>query len=1234
MKPKFFFCVRMLCVCLLLAGLGAFAQTDQGAMAGSVYDASGALVPNAQIAARNNQSGTAYQTVSNASGQYRFPQMAIGTYTVIVTAAGFKTATFNQVQITVAGTTPLNAHLQLGEASQTVTVSAEGLRLETESSDIGGTITARQIEDLPLTLGGQKGTREPEAFAYLLPGTVAYGTGNGAAIPGFYSKISGSQSFASEVLLDGADTYRSENGSTFDETSPSVDAIQEFKVELSSPSAEYGRTTGGIEIFTTKSGTNHLHGGAYDFFRNTDLDANSWFNNLNLATQPDTPANRLAFATPQDKKNDFGFFVGGPVWIPKVYNGKDKTFFFFAWERFDQHQSATNSSYVPEAAWQNGDFSDRLGGTTGTINPCTGQPIITGQIFDPATEKTVQTPNGPQTCRSPFPGNMIDPSRFSTAAKNIAALLPAPSLTRANPTLPNYALTTTGLNLNTMYSVRLDQNIGDNHKLYFTYHSRRNSPAVNLSFPLPLDTNSPQAFTTHYMRFGWDWTLSPSLLNNFVLGYNRTHSINAAEEALTGNTNWDQKLGIGGTPATTTFPQIGFNGADNISGFGQNTNNNIIDNGYRLNESVDWLHGKHNFKFGGQYYLQLFSPISHSNESGQFYFSRSQTSAVVNNASISGNSFASFLLGQVDNANLSDHRIQFKEISHYYNLFLEDDWKVLPTLTLNLGLSYSVDTPYRYAEGNTSNISLTTPNPGAGGLPGALVFAGKTTPQQAAQYGANARNGHVDETWANTWYKDIAPRLGFSYAPGYLNGKTVLRGYYGIFYAPMTHGDFNVQNVDGFIANPSKSGNGYDAAFSLDSGFPAYPPPPNLDPAQDNFQGPDLIMPSFGRVGMVQNFSLQVQQELAPDLIFTIGYVGSRSEHLKSGFNFYNSMPKTDFVYGSKLGQPVSSIPGVSLPWSTFPTSQNFGQTLRPHPQYYGFGTGATLENLGASDFDALESTLQRRFRNGLTLLASYTFSKTLTDSETAIPFFAVGGGAGAQDPTNLKYDKSVSTQSLPNNFVLSYLYELPVGRGKKFLGHTNRAVDEVVGGWQVGGVQRYESGQPIAWGGATGVPDYDASIHFIKNPTVPILSKAWRSGHFNPLQDRMFDSHAFIDPNAQHDNLPDLVAARGGAYAFGNYERVTGNIRTHPYLSEDFSLNKRFALFESSDLMFQAVALNAFNRHVFNVPDTNPYGGSECQPNASTGLPSGCTEAYTFGQIGGSTIGPRAIQLELRLEF
>jgi hypothetical protein len=1205
----------------------AWAQTNAGVLAGTVYDPSSNAVPNAKITARNDASGTAYSTISNASGLYRFAGMAVGSYTVTANAPGFTATTYDKVQISVGNVTALDMHLTVGATAETVTVNSDALSVETETSDVAGVITANQIENLPLVLGGMKGTRAPEAFTYLLPGTVAFGTGGngiggGTATPGYNSKISGSQGFGSEVLLDGADTFRSENGSTFDETAPSVDAIQEFKVELSSPSAEFGRTTGGIELFTTKSGTNGLHGGLYDFLQNNDLNANTWFNNLNRATQPDTPANQVLFATPIDKKNDFGGYVGGPVWIPKVYNGHNRSFFFVSWERFDQHQSATNNSFVPEASWLAGNFSDRLGSPTSTINPCTGQPLTTGQIFDPSTERTVATSTGPVTCRSPFPNNIIPAGDFSTVAKNLISYFPTPNLTRANASLPNYSLSTTGLNLNTMLTVRIDQNIAQNHKVFLSYSSRINNPAINLSFPLPLDTNSPQVFSSHFIRTGWTWTITPALLNNLAVGYNRTNSHNAAQEALTGTTDWDQKLGIAGTPATTTFPQLGFNNSsDNISGFGQNTNNDVIDNGYRVNESLNWLHGKHNFKFGGQWYLQLFNPLTHSGESGTFNFSRNETSAIPNNSLVTGNSVASFLLGQVDNGSLSDHRIQFREISHYYNIYVEDDWKVAQQLTLNLGLSYSIDTPYRYANGNTSNIDLNTPNPSAGGFPGALVFAGT---------GAG-RNGNVNETWARRWDKDVAPRVGFSYAPSYLKGLTVLRGYYGIFYSPMEHGDFNVQNVDGFTVNPNYTGNNFDPAFKWDAGFPAYAPPPNLDPAQDNFTSPALILPSYGRPGMVQNFSLQLQQQITTDLVFTLGYVGSRSEHLKSGFNFVNSNAPSVLGLGSKLGQPLSSLPGATLPYAGFPTTQTLGQSLRPHPQYLSLNSGEALEDLGAGSFDALEATLQRRFHNGLSLLASYTFSKTLTDSESAVPFFAsfVQAGAGAQDPNHLKYEKSISSQSLPNNFVLSYLYQLPVGRGQHHLSNINRPLNAVVGGWQIGGVQRYESGQPINWGSATGVPGYDGSIHFLHNPGVPIYSSAWNSGHFNPLTDRMFNSHAFLDPNAQHDDLPDPVAARGGGYAFGNFERVTGNIRTHAYLSEDFSLNKRFPLFEKSDLFFQASLLDAFNRHDWAPPDPNPYGGSECQLGNA-----GCNTPYTFGQVGGTILGPRIIQLELRYEF
>src|SRR5579884_3741150 len=319
------------------------AQTSQGSIAGTVVDSTGAVIGGAQVTARNTSTGAVTQTESSSAGDYRLPNLNAGTYDVTANFAGFKAAQQTGVVVQVATTTSLNITMQPGEVTETVTVTGGAPTVEAETADVGTVVTTKQVLDLPLALGSTvQSMRSPEAFVFLTPGTVGPGTNgsgsNGASTGGpFESKISGGQNYGTEVLLDGASTYRSENGSSFDEAAPSVEALSEFRVETSSMPAEYGRTTGGIEIFSTKSGSNTFHGAAYDLFRNKDLDANTWYNNYQkLPRVPDT-------------QNDYGGVLSGPVWIPKLYNGKNKTFFMFSWEQYRQSVGFSTTSTVPTA---------------------------------------------------------------------------------------------------------------------------------------------------------------------------------------------------------------------------------------------------------------------------------------------------------------------------------------------------------------------------------------------------------------------------------------------------------------------------------------------------------------------------------------------------------------------------------------------------------------------------------------------------------------------------------------------------------------------------------------------------------------------------------------------------------------------------------------------------------------------------------------------------------------------
>jgi hypothetical protein len=1199
--------IASLCCFIFLLSAVMFGQTNQGSIAGNVVDPSGALVPNAKLTATNKSTGAVYETVSSSSGSYRFTNLSIGTYDVKASAPGFKETTSSGVVVQVATISSLEIKLSAGGSNETVVVAADAPTVQTDSQEIGGVVTQKQTLDLPLALGSTvQAMRSPEAFAFLIPGTVGPGSdsGNGGT---FESKISGGQNYATEVLLDGAATTRSENGSSFDETAPSVEALSEFKVITSTLPAQYGRTTGGVESFNTKGGTNSFHGTLYELFRNEALDANTWGNNFILATSTD-PAARKAAQRPLDRQNDYGGAIGGPVIIPKLYHGRDKTFFFASWEQYRQTVGGVTTSTVPTAAERTGDFSALLntGHVLGT-NPCNGQPIFEGQIFDPATTQTV----GGVQCRTPFAGNIIPSTRFSTVGQKLLSFYPAPQNSGA---INNLIFPFSFPILDTTLTFRIDQNMSVKGKAFFSYSSRGNTRISTT--PQWADASGygrSQAFTTHYMRFGYDYTISPTKLNHFVIGYNRTNSKNVGAGVTMGNgTDWDKVLGITGTSGTM-FPAIAA-GEASTANFGDNVYGDTIDNGFRFSDTFTMLKGKHQFTFGYEQWYQQYSPLNFQNTSGSFNFGRGQTAGTPNTSNLSGNGIASMLLGQLASANVTAYASQPRYTSDYYAGFFEDNFKLWPTLTINLGLRYEVDRPRKETRGNTSNIDLAAPNPGAGGLPGVLVFAGEGT----------GRNGNVNERWADTWMKDFGPRIGFAWSPAMFNNKTAFRGGYGIIYGGLQYADFGGFNRTGFQANPQfNSVDGFSPAFQIDSGLPAFAAPPNLDPTQLNFAGPQYVDPSFGRPPMIQNWSLDVQQELARDLILDVAYVGQHSTHLRTNYNATNTLDPKYFSLGNTLFAPISSpqaaAAGITAPYAGFPGGSIVAQALVPFPQYFGFNTDGTLENFGQSTYNALQAQLTRRFHNGLNLMASYTWSKTLTNADAALPFFATLHQGGApQNPFNKKGDKAISNQDLPQNLVISYIYELPFGKGKRFA-NKGGVVDRVVGGWSISGIQRYESGQPIAFACATGVPAFAGCIRFNRIAGQSLYSNAWSSGNFNPITDPVFNAAALSDPNSAAN-----VAAQG--FTFGNLPRVTGEARMGAYMSEDFNFLKRTKITEGSNVLLQVSMINAFNRHIWNRPsDLNPFDPS-----------FGRIDVFNYSTTGGGgyLLGPRKVQLQLKIEF
>jgi len=1242
---------------LLLTNISA-AQSDRGTIAGTVFDSSGAAIKDAEISLRGVDTGAVYETKSTGDGVYRIADVRIGRYDVTIKAAGFKNSVQTGVPIQINTTTALNITLQPGSVNEQVTVLADAPTLQTESSDVSTVVGDRQLHELPLALNatGQSFVRSPETFIFLTPGATGQGTvGDHGSAGVFETKLSGGQNFGSEILLDGVSVQRLDSGTAFDQTAPSVEALTEFKVTTATPTAQYGHTSGGVESFTTKSGTNRFHGSVFELFRNEALNAYSWnddFDNAkirqsNVGCGTTTPCTPLK-PKPRDRQNDFGGALGGPVIIPHLYNGRDRTFFFFSWEQYRNRRGLTNSlQTLPTDAERNGDFSALLGAgltvdpnnpsSAPIINPCNGQQVLRGQIFDPSTTQTV----GGRTCRLPFPNNQI-PS-LSGVAQNVLGFVPSTNLAgdAANSVsgLRNNFINTAALDhvVTTQTSFRIDESLTQKSKLFFTYHSREQNFLNGNDFPLPAPItpdNYYNYYFTHYLRVGWDYLATPSLLNHLTVGFNRVYT--ASKSPAVDGTDWPQQLGIAGASGQT-FPTFEFNGGQYSIGYSKLGGSALtlqIPNALVVADSVSWTRGRHALQFGFDWRSYQFTVEKPGASSPHYYFEARQTSFTPDsqdpNSTNTGDPFASFLLGQPDRETLTIYSHYPRLAQNYYAAYVQDDFKFRRNLTLNLGVRWDIETPRYESTGAQSVLSLTANNPLTPGQPGALI------------YGRSA-------TGADTYFKNIGPRIGFAWSP---RDKLVVRGGYSIYYAPLGYSDFGDNLGSGTTAEPNfQNPDRFTPAQSLDAGFPSFTPPSNAeDPSLNTFTNNTVtyVAPEYGRPGMVQNWQLEIQHELAPDLLFDIGYVGQHGTRLRSNLAQVNSPDPKYNSLGDALGflvdgsdgnngPAILSGLGVTVPSWFVPgwgSDAKIGQLLRPFPQYGYITTNCCLENLGQSTYHALQTKLERRFRNGLNLLASYTFSKTITDADSAQSTLTGFNSNvfGAQNPYNLRAEKAVSYQDIPHAFVISYMYELPFGPGKKFLNHG--VASKIAGGWQISGIHRYQSGSPAIinayvsptnpyYGGNWRLSLASGQQVFPTNPVqwTPSLDNIWNSGcvqnngvftENDGAAPRSANCTAFVNPSA-------ASIAAGTGYAFGTLPIAVSWWRSPGYKNEDFAILKRTTIGERQDILFKVDIPNAFNRHTF--------GGIDGWP-----------EDQYFGVPGGSSHNvinsARQIQLTLRYEF
>ena len=1122
----------------------AWGQVGQGTLSGSVGDASGAMVPGATLTLVNVATQGRWTGASTSAGDYTITNLPPGVYDLTVESAGFKEYVQRGITVSVGATSTVNVVLQIGQASQTVEVQADASPLKTDTSDVSTSVTAQTILDLPLQVGGE--VRNPIQFVQLVPGFTGSVSNSLTSTEAF--KFNGGQAGGSDILVDGASiTLASPNLQT--NYGLSVEGVGEFRVLTNTFPAEYGRSTGGIINLVTKSGTNALNGSMYDFLRNRVLDANSWF------------GNERGVDTPVDTQNDFGFLLSGPVYIPKIYNGHNKTFFMVDYEGYRFNSGGTGLATYPTEAFKKGDFSALLPGTV---------------IYDPTT-------CAPGPCK-PFANNVIPTQNLSPVSAALNKLLP----TTSNNSLSNN--TTVGSDSTTstnMYTVKIDQQFSDKQKLYGSF-SQNKGTITGTSTLGPL-FKSTYDQSTIYLRVGHDYIFTPTLFNHFNVGFSRRFREELDGSGTFGK-NIPKQIGLTGVQQTTV-PCVNWEGLSKALGCGASQ---FADNNFQYDDNIGWVRGKHTFKFGVDARLQQYNTRRLTYTSGNFDFSALQTASVLDSSS--GYSFASYMLGDVHTGQLNLGKGEGVRIS-YYGLFAQDDYKVTSRLTLNVGLRYEIPVPASEAHDRISYLDPTLPNPGAGGILGAYAFTGS---------GAGRNGLHRPQS---IWWKSLGPRVGLAYQ---VTPTTVIRSGYGIYYSSLRVSGFGDNDNLGFFgqANLTSPG-GITPAFNWNGGFPSnFPHPPFIDPTVANGQNPTMILTSDGRPGTVQNWTFDIQRQIGKDALLDVAYVGAHGDHLQSYMRNPNQANPVYLSKGACLDVSLASQTTnpacagqtpVALPYAGF--SGTVAQALRPFPQY----SDIALENsfspqpFGFYTYHALQTKFQKRFSVGLSLLATYTFSKNITDADSEFPSQSGWNNDGAgptQDNYNQKAEKSLSQLDMPHSVILSYTYELPIGPGKPFL-NAHGVAGKILGGWHVSGIQTYHSGIPtgvVAQGVDNGI--FANATPVRANLINGVPEKGW-SGSFNPITDRFFNPGAFAAPSN---------------FSLGNAPRALP-LREFATVNEDLVLGKTTSIFERLNLDLRADFFNALNHHRF-------YGAN-----------NNVNDPNNFGVIN-SVSGPRSIQLGAKITF
>ncbi|HEX8985118.1 MAG TPA: carboxypeptidase-like regulatory domain-containing protein [Bryobacteraceae bacterium] len=1186
---------------LLLFSMLAVAQSQNSTISGTVTDATGAVVPNADLSLTALQREITLKAKSGPDGLFSFPNLEPGAYELKVAAAGFRPFVQRGITLNVNQLVRADVRLEVGTDIQTVEVQANVSQLNFENAARAEGVTPETINELPLIVSG--GPRNSAQFLVLLPG-VSTGGGNNS----YDARINGGMATGDEAIMDGVsmqEGFMSQSGMvSFFDFRMTPDMISEFRVLTSAYEPEYGSSTGGQLIATTKSGGSQYHGGAFEYLRNKSLNATQW--------QIDRPAGDVRG---KDNEHEYGFFIGGQVKIPKIYNSsRSRTFFFTDVEFFRQRGGVSvNPLTVPTDQERAGDFTDW------------GKPI-----YDPLTTRLNPNfnPNAdvsagnPKYIRDQFSCdgrlNVICPSRITSQALGFLKFLPSPNKSGVeNNYLPPTAIPDGILGDANHFLIKIDQYFGDKDHFAATIW-RQMTPAKFLSvLPLQLATETysdPQ--NSWVNRLNYDHTFSATVLNHFAFGY-----LNRNEGYGSINYKYAADLPqIDGVPGHRYPPQVNFN-SNGYTGFGNSTGLNNEDvttrPTYVANDMVTWVRGRHTIKFGGEYRAIGGNAHNAGNESGTFTFDAAQTGLPTYTGS--GNAMASYLIGAVNNASVNLITVRGRYVRQKaYVWHVGDTWKVNSKISVNYGLRWDKFTPSWEKYNNMSFFDF-GPNPGAGGRPGRLGFAGD-------KFGdASTGRQYPEQGWNN----GFGPRLGIAYG---VNDKTVVRTGYGVFYTQAFYPDWS-GGVDqaGFnnsvTLNPTGLGE-LDPAFYWQNGMniPQSSRPPFIDPSFRNGQDAPIYRPKdANRLSYAQQWNFTVEHQLTGNAMISLGYVGNKGTRLPSQISPINVLnPSLLRQYGSALSDQFSGdspVAGVPAPYAGWAQQLNdagacaptVAQALLPFPQYCSGITGLN-ENLGMSTYHSFQLKVEKRFASGLYTLLSYTHSKLLTSAAgiTQASSATWNGSTGSViSPFEMSRNKSLAPDDVPNNFTLGVVYELPVGKGKRWLNNTG-GFNYVVGGWQITSTAKYSSGTPFWFRSSNcGVPGQFrlSCIPAVINGKSPFLTDL--SSYDPGTKQPVFDVNAF-EPVSQFSRVD----------YYGAGPRIS-NFRGLAYKNLDIGLGKKTMIGEKVTFLLRAEAFNALNLHNFTCT-----GNGGCQAfNTTVG-------DANFGKWSGSVTAPRNVQLVGRIEF